>query len=679
MSALTSRRTIAILLALCASISVMVSPARADVTISAAPSLLEVSATPGGTGSQEITVTNAGSESFSVSAEIAQYKGAEGDLSATAWLKVEPASFALAPRERRTVRVSIAIPRDAISGGRYAMVAFRTGGVARDGSMVGVAAQVGVPFLITVKGAAPLAQQAHLETIVPVLESNGSLGFRATVENSGNTHFYARGAVDVVDERGNPWGRLTLRDTTAVLPGSTELVYSDRPIAFTEGASYTARAAVSFGDGTPEVKKEAVFDAVAALEIDEVVPSATAEGGLEVRLQLKNSGGLGVLPRVMMAVRGEDGRVAGVLSPNEQPLVLPGQTLEMEARYPGRLAPGKYDLVARAEYASSSVQEEAPFEIAAPAAGSRASVPVSKWAEGSPKQAVKEPGEVAGVSPAPVAVAPVPESAGSAQDYLKVVLPLLGIALAGVLLAFRRRGSGSAVESRFRNPLFLPAGGFMGSIFAGRVQRRERHVPDDVLAALLPPPPLYLLPSPVDGTATMEHSGNGTADPARQDGETGRTGWLLEWSAGAGAHLATDRRAMPNGVTSRVTRTDGRPRTRLASVVAEKAATLVREAAIAAQRGDQVSVEWLSRQALQMDARNVDAWLWLAASCGSAQSARLCLEAVQLLDPNNAKAKRALAALDGEIGKDGTPNGRWMDARRRERRRSEGVASQQGS
>ena len=70
------------------------------------------------------------------------------------------------------------------------------------------------------------------------------------------------------------------------------------------------------------------------------------------------------------------------------------------------------------------------------------------------------------------------------------------------------------------------------------------------------------------------------------------------------------------------------------------------DASQAARACDRAAVDRLSRQALKLDPWNVYAWLWLAASCQDPKSARLCLEAVLLLDPGNAKARRGLAGLD---------------------------------
>ena len=641
---LSSRATIAFV-ALCLAIGLLVRPVQAEVTISAAPSLLEVSATPGGVGSQDITVTNAGSEPFNVSAEVVQYKGAEGSLSAVSWLKVEPASFDLAPNQRAVVKVSITVPADAESGGRYATVAFRTGGKPGAGSGVGVAAQVGVPFLITVKGAGALARQPSLDSLVPVLEPDGSLGFRAGVTNRGNVHFYARGIVDVADASGKPWGRLELRETTAILPGTSELLYSDQPILFKDGATYRARATVSFGEGSPEVK-EIEFGASAALRIEDVAPRTTPAGELDVRVRLKNSGTLGLLPRVVMAIRRDDGKVVGVLSPNQDPLVWPAQGVEVNARYPGRLPPGKYALVARAEYGAFSVQQEAPFEIGSSTAQAAGSVPVSQWAGAAPKQ----PQEVA--SSPPIIPDPVRDIGSLVASALTGLLPLATLALIGILLTWYWRNPQQS-PPRPRLPLALPSPAAIGSGLVEQLRRRQRrHATYSHYSSLatLPPPPLHLLPPPREESKRSMHRTKQSAM------DLGAAFPRMPSSGSVGGEIDAAEPASPPEPATKAGRPEQRAKTRLARAVSEKAAALVDKAERAARRGDKAAVDRLSRQALKLDPWNIDAWLWLAASCEDAHSTRMCLKAVLLLDPTNVRAKRGLASLGGGLTEDGGPD-----------------------
>lgn len=624
----------------CLSILATASPALADIRISAAPSLLEVTAAPGGSGTQDITVTNAGNEAFSVVADSARYKSAEGSISAVSWLKAEPARFDLAAGERRTVKVTISVPPDATSGGHYAMIALRTGGVSGSGTGVGVAAQIGVPFLITVNGSGTVVKQASVDSVVAVLEQDGELGFRVAVANRGNVHFYARGTVEIADAAGKTWGRVALRESTALLPGTKESLQSDQSIPFNQGETYTATGSVTIGDGNPAVKTDARFTADAAMDVEDVIPLTTPSGGLQARVTLRNKGGLGLMPKIMAAIRGEGGKVVGVFSPDQPQLVLPGQAVQIDAAYPGTLTSGNYALVVRAEFGSQSAQREAQFRIVSSGPPADGSVPINKWAgatsngaQGAPaspasQAAVEGPG-TQGI-PVPVAVIGI------------VVLAIIGLAAAW----YKSRVVHGAPRLRIRLALPSPNLGF--GVTSQMMQYASRGFGSARGANMLPPPPIHLLPPPADwklrppeGRPIVQAGTSAWEMPAA----TGSTGAPVE-----AAH-ATPPPSAPTGPTNKV-EADKRPGSRLARAVASRAAALVNQAAEAAAAGDRAAVDRLCRQAIKLDPWNVDAWLWLAASCEDPKSTRLCLEAVLLLDPANVKAKRGVAALGQQRTRD---------------------------
>ena len=180
------------------------STASADITVSVGPSLVEISATPDGQGGQELTVSNRGSEPFPVAASIEPYRDAANQHSAVAWLAVSPQSFELGPGQQQRVNTTVTVPAGAGAGGYYAVVAFTTGARPTNGSGASVSGRVGVPFLISVQGQGSLNRRASLERIVPVLEADGRTGFRAMLNNGGNLHLVARGAVDVSRADGTP-------------------------------------------------------------------------------------------------------------------------------------------------------------------------------------------------------------------------------------------------------------------------------------------------------------------------------------------------------------------------------------------------------------------------------------------------------------------------------------------
>lgn len=344
--------------------------ASADVTLGVAPSLIEVTANSGGEASQELTIYNDGSEPFGVLASVEPYKGGKGDQSAVDWLKVEPGSFELAAGSQRHAKVSITVPDGARVGGRYAMVAFKTVASGSTGSGAGVAGQIGIPFLISVGSQDTLTRQARLQKLVPVLQADGRVGFRALLANRGNLHVVAQGEVEVRQADGPSAealaGRLDFPQTTAILPQSEETLASDGTLPLQEGVTYRARARIEYGGGGPAVA-ETAFKARAALKAENLSASESPVKGPTLRLDLRNEGELGITPRVQFAVRNAEGRLLGTAELPRPPLVMPGQTAKLETTFPQRLSSGEYALVALVEYgAATPIRLETSFRLGGP-------------------------------------------------------------------------------------------------------------------------------------------------------------------------------------------------------------------------------------------------------------------------------------------------------------------------
>jgi len=86
----------------------------------------------------------------------------------------------------------------------------------------------------------------------------------------------------------------------------------------------------------------------------------------------------------------------------------------------------------------------------------------------------------------------------------------------------------------------------------------------------------------------------------------------------------------------------------------ESAAALVEMGKESARRGERERSYRLMRQALEMDPRNVDAWIWLAATSTSARESIACLRTALLLDPGNEKAERGLAFYEERLAREGS-------------------------
>ncbi len=65
--------------------------------------------------------------------------------------------------------------------------------------------------------------------------------------------------------------------------------------------------------------------------------------------------------------------------------------------------------------------------------------------------------------------------------------------------------------------------------------------------------------------------------------------------------------------------------------------------------GDREAAYQLMRQALEVDPRNVEAWIWRAATSDAIHESLVCLKTALLLDPGNQKARRGLETFQARL------------------------------
>jgi hypothetical protein len=351
-------------------------PAKAEVTISVSPSLTEFRAVPGNTGEQQITVFNDGDEPFAVSVSVREYGGAPQKLSAKGFIEVSPKTFDLAPGESQSVRVSINVPADSPSGGRYATVTFRTGAKQSGAAGTGVSGEIGVPQLFTINGAGPIEREARIDRILPVLLQDGTIGFQLMVDNPGNIHFFPRGTLDVTCGEAAT-ETLQVPRGTAVVPGTERLVSVDGFLNIPSGMTCDARATLNYGERRPVTgqltfaRDKLTFTPNAQLYITELGATEQPGGSPELRLVLDNSGELLLTPQVQLDVFDSQGEHLGSATPARPPSVEPGEKYEVKTEYPGRLGPGKYILRASAVYGDKIAERQTTFTLGAAAPEAR--------------------------------------------------------------------------------------------------------------------------------------------------------------------------------------------------------------------------------------------------------------------------------------------------------------------
>jgi P pilus assembly chaperone PapD len=357
-------------------------PAQAEVTISVSPSLVEFKAVPGNTGEQQITVFNDGDEPFGVTVSVREYGGAPQKLSAKDFIEVSPKTFDLGPGESQSVRVSIDVPANTPSGGRYATVTFRTDAKQGGAAGTGVSGEIGVPQLFTIKGVGPIEREAKIDRILPVLMEDGTIGFQLVVDNPGNIHFFPQGSLDATCG-GAPTETLQIPRGTAVVPGTERFVSVDGSLDIPPGTTCDVHAKLDYGKRRPETgrlsfnrdqlfaKDQLTFTSNAQLSITELGATEQPGSGPELRAVLDNSGELLLNPQVRLDVFDSQGKHLGSATPARPPSVEPGEEHEIKTEYPGRLGPGKYILRASAVYGEKIAQRQTTFRLGAAAPEAR--------------------------------------------------------------------------------------------------------------------------------------------------------------------------------------------------------------------------------------------------------------------------------------------------------------------
>lgn len=339
-------------------------PASASgVVLSVSPSLVEMSATPGGSGDQQVIVYNEGSSPFDVAALVAPYKETTGNYSAVSWLSVTPGRFHLEPGGQQKVDVHVQVPAGATSGGRYAKVTFTSSGGVIVRSGTALSGQLGIPFLITVQGGQPLQKKVALGDLFPELNPNGAVTLGVDVQNEGNVHVFAAGQIVVTDDSSSTVGVLQIPESTPILPQTTELVNAAGMLMLTQGNTYHAKATINYGGGAPEVS-ETTFTVNARLQWDSLQASPQTDGSLQIQGGLRNSGQVGVVPRVSFTLTDKDGQLVYATHGQALTTIWPGMSLQGDIPVNWRLNPGSYQLVAAADYgADQQTRSETTFTV----------------------------------------------------------------------------------------------------------------------------------------------------------------------------------------------------------------------------------------------------------------------------------------------------------------------------
>lgn len=261
------------------------------------------------------------------------------------------------------------ISDDIESGGRYALISFRTNadtGDALNGSGAATSGELGVPLLFTIQGSEPIIKEAEVSSIVPQLLQDGSIGFEIEMENRGNIHFFPEGELEIAGENDETIDTLEVPRSPAVIPGATQTLVVDGSVP-ASAESYTARATVDY-EGEEPATGELTFDPEARLAVEDLSAEERSEDGVSMHLALANEGDVAIDPEVRLDVFNSGGSV-GSATPQRQIEALPGEPSEIDTEFPGRLGPGEYVLNASIVYGDGQeLEQETSFNLSGPPA-----------------------------------------------------------------------------------------------------------------------------------------------------------------------------------------------------------------------------------------------------------------------------------------------------------------------
>ena len=341
-------------------------PARATISFSVSTGLVDLTGTPGSTGSQELIIRNDGDESLELRIAIEPTPSVSSDRSAVEWLSLETDALTIAPGDGANLRVQIAIPDDAESGGYYARVTLTSATDEAADNVTAVAGQLAVGFMITVAGRGEIERSGTIGRFAAVLEPDGRIGFRVELINNGNVHLIGpSGMIEVVDATGASYGNLPVPETIPLLPGNASVMSTQGSLPMTADAAYRAEESISYSGLDIPLSASTDFMVEPELEAGNVTICENLDRGPTLSVELANTGTLGLQPVVFMQVSTAEGTSLGSAPVATGQLLLPEEERTLSIDFPERLPSGEYRLLTTVSFdpLGESIVLDTPFQI----------------------------------------------------------------------------------------------------------------------------------------------------------------------------------------------------------------------------------------------------------------------------------------------------------------------------
>ncbi|RLB04956.1 MAG: hypothetical protein DRG59_09625 [Deltaproteobacteria bacterium] len=239
-----------------------ITPAHAEVSLVVSPPRYDATIDPGETIQKTIKVTNNSEDQIvSLQANITDFivqddagtpipveDTQSGRYLASPWFTLDSEGLILQPKESKQLTVLITVPNDALPGGHYAGVFFRS--ITNDktaGTASSLIGQVGSLFGITVNGDITYDALVKDFSTKSFVSEYGPIEFSAIVENQSDTHIRPLSTITIHDMLGRKLDSITLEELN-IFPYTSRTLNGIWDTTWGLGR-YTATIDVSYGPG----------------------------------------------------------------------------------------------------------------------------------------------------------------------------------------------------------------------------------------------------------------------------------------------------------------------------------------------------------------------------------------------------------------------------------------------
>lgn len=227
--------------------------------LAVSPPIFELSANPGDTLKNTLRLDNTTDSPIDITVSKRNFRsiGEEGGIdlsdqesaySLANWIEVTPGTATLGPHESKTFDYTIAVPKNAEPGGRFASIVFQTKAKQVSGQN-GVAIVPEIGTLIFIKISGEVKEQASITSFDTHhdLNDSGPVNFDLRIKNEGNVQFKPTGTITISNFFGEKIATIPI-DAQNVLPESTRKMTAEWDQFWLFG-KYQATLSVVYGNG----------------------------------------------------------------------------------------------------------------------------------------------------------------------------------------------------------------------------------------------------------------------------------------------------------------------------------------------------------------------------------------------------------------------------------------------